>query len=105
MNHSVGSFARSPDGSLNHEFYRDSALDARSEYLAAFVPEVPKIAPATRRRLGVFAAAFALATGAFWTTMLTDPPTTEASGGVGYSIGEVLSKAPGDLPSHHADAI
>jgi hypothetical protein len=105
MNHSVGSLARSPDGWLNHEFYRDSALNARSEYLAAFVPEVPEISPAMRGRLGLFAAAFMLATGAFWTTMLTDPPTTEASGALAYSIGEVLSKAPRDLPSHHADAI
>lgn len=105
MNHSVGSRVRSPDGSLNHEFYRDSALDARSEYLAALVHELPEMSPAVRGRLGLFAAAFMLATGAFWITMLTDPPTTEASGGLRYSIGEVLSKAPRDLPSHHADAI
>ncbi len=31
------------------------------------------------RRLGIFAAAFALATGVFWTTMLTKPPKVEAA--------------------------
>lgn len=31
------------------------------------------------RRLGLFAAAFALATGLFWTTMLTQPPKVEAA--------------------------
>jgi uncharacterized protein involved in exopolysaccharide biosynthesis len=31
------------------------------------------------RRLGLFAAAFALATGAFWVTMLTTPPKLEAA--------------------------
>ena len=31
------------------------------------------------RKLGVFAAAFALATGAFWVTMLTSPPKLEAA--------------------------
>lgn len=31
------------------------------------------------RRLGLFAAAFALATGAFWASMLTKPPKVEAA--------------------------
>ena len=31
------------------------------------------------RALNVFLAAFALATGAFWFTMLSDPPKTEAA--------------------------
>jgi uncharacterized protein involved in exopolysaccharide biosynthesis len=31
------------------------------------------------RRIGLFAAAFALATGAFWVTMLTSPPKLEAA--------------------------
>ena len=31
------------------------------------------------RKLGLFAAAFALATGAFWITMLTSPPKLEAA--------------------------
>jgi hypothetical protein len=31
------------------------------------------------RNLGLFATAFLLATGAFWLTMLTSPPTTEAA--------------------------
>lgn len=31
------------------------------------------------RKLSLFAAAFAMATGAFWTTILTDPPMSEAS--------------------------
>jgi hypothetical protein len=31
------------------------------------------------RKIGLFAAAFALATGAFWVTMLTSPPKLEAA--------------------------
>ena len=31
------------------------------------------------RKLALFGAAFALATGAFWATMLVSPPTTEAA--------------------------
>ncbi|MFC7663638.1 hypothetical protein ACFQWF_14345 [Methylorubrum suomiense] len=31
------------------------------------------------RNLGLFATAFIVATGAFWLTMLTIPPTTEAA--------------------------
>jgi hypothetical protein len=34
-----------------------------------------------RRVLGLFAATFAVATAAFWATMLTDPPKTEAAAG------------------------
>ncbi len=41
------------------------------------------------RHLKLFVLAFALATFAFWTTMLNDPPITEASG-------------PVDLPTPHS---
>lgn len=57
-----------------------------------------------KRRLTLFVAAFALATGAFWVTMLTDPPTTDASGSANFAIGEVLAKAPRGLPVQQTDA-
>jgi len=45
------------------------------------VPSIPAtlIFENKMRRLGVFAAAFALATGVFWTTMFTKPPKVEAA--------------------------
>jgi hypothetical protein len=38
----------------------------------------PRLASPVRRRVRVFACAFALATAAFWATMATMPPTSEA---------------------------
>lgn len=71
---------RGPDGSIDHDFYRRQALAARSAYLAEHLSlHVPAVGPAAKRRLGLFAAAFAIATAAFWATILTDPPKTEAA--------------------------
>ncbi len=44
------------------------------------------------RTLGLFATAFLLATGAFWLTMLTSPPTTEAAH-AGLDIKALTGKA------------
>ncbi|WFT79147.1 MULTISPECIES: hypothetical protein [unclassified Methylobacterium] len=43
-------------------------------------------------KLSLFAAALALATAAFWATMLTSPPTSEASAPAGR-VGAELSTA------------
>lgn len=104
MNSSGDFLVRGLDELLNHDLYRDNALNARSAYLGELVPAVPKFSPATKRRLSLFAAAFIVATGAFWATMLTDPPTTEARASGSFSIGEVIAKAPRELPVQQADA-
>ena len=56
-----------------------------------------------RRRVSLFAAAFALATGLFWATMITAPPISEAAG-PSFSISEFQSKAPLNLPNGLFDA-
>ena len=55
------------------------------------------------RATSLFAAAFVLATGAFWATMLTDPPQSTASVQPRINIQEMTVKAnpEGD---HHYDA-
>jgi hypothetical protein len=45
------------------------------------------------RNLGLFATAFLLATGAFWLTMLTSPPTTEAAPHASLDIRALTVKA------------
>ena len=70
--------------------------------MAAF--ELPPMTPRTRRRLTLFAAAFGLATAAFWGTILTTPPVTEAAS-KGFSALELQRNAPLDLPVGVTDAI
>ena len=53
---------------------------------------------ATKRRLGTWAIAFALAAGAFWATMLTDPPRSEAGVTSPVSVQDQLRNVPLDLP-------
>ena len=45
------------------------------------------------------AAAFAVATGLFWTTMLTAPPVTLAATSQSLDIRELATHTPKDLPS------
>lgn len=45
------------------------------------------------RKLGLFAAAFALATGTFWATMLTKPPKSEAAVQIRIDTRELTLKA------------
>jgi hypothetical protein len=56
-----------------------------------------------KRQVSLFAAAFALATGLFWATMITDPPKSEAAG-PSFSISEFQSNAPLNLPNGFFDA-
>ena len=69
------------DGSINIDFYRTKALQERSAYIGSILPHVPapSLSPEGRQRLKLFVAAFVVATGAFWVTMLTTPPQTEAA--------------------------
>ena len=72
---------RRSDGSIDIDFYRTKALQERSAYIGGILPHVPapSLSPEERQRLKVFIVAFAVATGAFWATMLTTPPQTEAA--------------------------
>jgi hypothetical protein len=54
------------------------------------------------RHLKLFAIAFALATFAFWTTMLKDPPVTEASNPSVAKFSPRDIKVPVDFPTHHS---
>lgn len=80
------------DGSINIDFYRGKALRERRAYLGTILPDVslPNLTPEGRRRLKLFIAAFAVAAGAFWATILTTPPKTEAAQpGVSINIYEL----------------
>ena len=56
-------------------------------------------------KLSVFAAAFVLATAAFWATMLTDPPKTEAGITDRFDINDTLGNAPKDAAVQDASVI
>jgi hypothetical protein len=58
--------------------YRERAQQERAAYLRSLIPDPPSLPAGARRGIGVFAAAFVLATAAFWGIMLTSPPKTEA---------------------------
>ncbi len=60
--------------------YKQRAHRERAAYLRSLVPHpsLPALPAGARRGIGVFAAAFVLATAAFWGIMLTSPPKTEA---------------------------
>jgi len=69
------------DGSIDYEFHRRDARrhrDASMRDFLTYQQPKPRLRPVARQRIRMFAAAFALATAAFWTTMATMPPTTEA---------------------------
>lgn len=72
---------RRSDGSINIDFYRTRALQEANAYIGSILPHVPAplLSPVGRQRLKLFLAAFVVATGAFWVTMLTTPPQTEAA--------------------------
>ena len=55
--------------------------------------------PTMTNKLFGLAAAFAVATGLFWSTMLTAPPVTLAATSQGLDIHELAANTPNDLPS------
>jgi hypothetical protein len=89
----------------DYELHRAQALRSRRAYIGGLLPQVelPQAGPVARRRIKMFAAAFAVATAAFWATMATMPPTTEASAPA-FSVGDLHRSAPLSLPSLVADA-
>lgn len=93
------------DGTIDCEYYALRARERRSAYerQTTSLRQVVPLRSKTKRRLGMFGAAFAVATGAFWATMLTTPPTTEAAN-PGFSISDLQRNAPRDLSMTAADA-
>ena len=58
-----------------------------------------------KRLLGLSVAAFAIATAAFWATMLTDPPKTEAGLAEKFNINDTLRTAPKNAPIQDGSVI
>ena len=85
---------------VDYQLYRQRALRERNQFLRG---GLPPISPKIRRRLTAFATAFAVASGAFWATMLTDPPRTVAASDP-VSVHELQQRAPLNLPIGEADA-
>lgn len=79
-------------GTLDFDHYREKALAERSAAMRSYTPTLSR---AARRRFGQAGLAFALATGAFWAIILTDPPQTEAAAPAG--VMELMRIAPLDL--------
>jgi hypothetical protein len=88
-----------PDGSIDCGFYRSRSQQRHDAYVREFFSEPqprPFITPRTRRGLRLFAA-FTIATGAFWATMLTSPPVTQA-GNPPFLVHDFQGAASLDLP-------
>jgi hypothetical protein len=97
--------AHRSDGLHNYELHRQRASLERGCYLrGSSSSSLPSVSPQTKRRVSLFVTALAVATGAFWATMLTSPPVTEAAD-PGFSILELHRNAPLSLPITEADAI
>jgi hypothetical protein len=79
MTHHRDDVVRTPGGSIDFDHYRERAARERSAFMRERMPALTAMSPLARRRLGTLAAAFALASAAFWATMLVDPPTTSAA--------------------------
>lgn len=96
-----------PDGTIDCEYYAERARKRRAEY-PVFQREAggqgPVPSSKTRRRVRRFAAAFAIATGAFWATMATSPPVSEAAN-PGLNIQSLHHLTASDLPISEADGL
>ncbi len=104
MTSSDGRVVRTSSGSIDLDHHRDLAACARSAFLQDLARTMPGLSPMAKRRLNTLVAAFVVATAAFWATMLTDPPRTEAGTTPGAVL-DVMRTAPLDLPSIAADPI
>ena len=93
---------RTSGGSIDFDRYRDLAARERNAFIRDHAPALPSLSPKAKRRLSTLAAALVVATGAFWATILTDPPRTEA-GTAPATVSEMMRTVPLDLPSLTAD--
>lgn len=97
---------RYPGGTIDCEFYALRAREHRSAYVRRTLSpsQLGPLSPKAKRRLATFGAALALATGAFWATMLAAPPISEAGSSALISIYDLHRSAPLDLRTVVADA-
>ena len=94
---------RRPDGSIDCDFYIQQSRARRAE--AKHEVSSPAGSPQTKRHFKTFAAAFALATGLFWATMLSSPPVSQAnSSSSSLSTSDLQQGAARSLPILEAHA-
>ena len=92
------------DGSIDFEYHVERARRERAEYLRKEVGATMAVSPVVKRRAKMFAAAFVVATAAFWTAMLSSPPVTQAEAGPYPTIYDLHKTAAQNLPALQADA-
>ncbi len=90
---------RTATGGLDVDHYREKALAERSAMMRELAPAA---SATTKRRLLTFGLAVALATGAFWATMLTAPPITKAAPPGSVDVVSVDRIPPGVIPEFDA---
>ena len=90
---------------MDYERYRARAMDLRQEHARQVFAKARVMAASSRGKLTMFATAFGLATAAFWATMLTSPPTTEATPTRGIMSAEIDRNAPKDAAIQDAGVI
>jgi hypothetical protein len=64
---------------IDHDFHRTVAAQMRAEAINNALARGLSVVTPTRRTLRNLSLAFLIATGAFWTVMLNDPPQTVAA--------------------------
>jgi hypothetical protein len=77
MEDHLGDLRLRPDGTIDCEYYSSRARQRWAMAPRQDEQEIPAQSPF--RRVKLFALAFAVATGAFWTIMLASPPVTQAA--------------------------
>jgi hypothetical protein len=96
---SSGNDSHPATGLIDYDVDIANARMLREAYIRELVSKahasVPELSPGAKRSLGAFGAALALAVAAFWGTMLTSPPRTEA-GILEPARAEVQALRPGD---------
>jgi len=85
--------------------HRARALNLRQEYVRDLFAKGRVMAASSTGKLGMFVAAFGLATAVFWATMLTSPPVTEATTTSGIMSAEIERSAPKNVPIQDAGVI
>jgi len=63
---------------IDHDYDRREAIRLRAEMVSGFLQRT-RTGERIGRKLAAFGAALMVATGMFWATMLTSPPSTEAA--------------------------
>ncbi len=76
MSSNIDPIRRRRQQPIDYDFHRQRALRERHAFIRG---ALPSLSPNLKRRATVFVTASAVASGAFWATMLTNPPPTVAA--------------------------